>query len=90
MTQGVDRVRGELWRFASDAMPEVLDRLDEIEGTHQLGEANLYHRIEIDVFNAQGEPLTRAYAYLFATDPGRSGFYPIRSAGGEASWPEPI
>ena len=33
MTEGADRVLGELWQFAETQMELVLKRLDEIEGT---------------------------------------------------------
>jgi gamma-glutamylcyclotransferase (GGCT)/AIG2-like uncharacterized protein YtfP len=88
MTPGEDRVRGELWRFPAEAMPEVLTVLDEIEGTNQPGQADLYCRVVVEVLDAGSAFLRAAYAYHYATDPLRDGFQRIRPRGTEVAWPE--
>jgi gamma-glutamylcyclotransferase (GGCT)/AIG2-like uncharacterized protein YtfP len=89
MTPGEDRVRGELWRFPAEAMPEILTVLDEIEGTNQPGQADLYCRVVVDVLDARSSFLRAAYAYHYATDPLGDGFHRIQPRGAEVAWPEP-
>jgi gamma-glutamylcyclotransferase (GGCT)/AIG2-like uncharacterized protein YtfP len=87
---GTDRVQGECWRFHEHLLPEVLESLDEIEGTHQRsGDADEYHRIIVDVFLDDGSRRERAYVYVYATDPRQDGFHPINPIrpGGEVTWP---
>jgi gamma-glutamylcyclotransferase (GGCT)/AIG2-like uncharacterized protein YtfP len=88
---GNDRVRGELWRFPPDVMPLVLKTLDEIEGTNQPGEPDLYHRGQIEVFDLLGDSIGIAHTYLYATDPTQDGFEPIEAEDAasdrEVFWP---
>lgn len=79
LRNGDDRVRGELWRFPVELMPSVLETLDEIEGTNQPGEPDLYHRVQLEVFDLQGRPLGIAHTYRYATDPQQDGFQPIEA-----------
>ena len=91
LRKGNDRVRGELWRFSPEDMPRVLETLDEIEGTNQPGEPDLYHREQVEVFDLQGVSLGTAHTYLYATDPLLDGFDAIEadpeSTESEVSWP---
>ncbi|NND99790.1 MAG: gamma-glutamylcyclotransferase, partial [Pirellulaceae bacterium] len=47
MSGGGDRVLGELWEFDTSVVANVLKRLDAIEGTHDNGPDDLYHRVII-------------------------------------------
>ncbi len=89
MTPGEDRVRGELWRFPAEAMPKVLETLDQVEGTNQPGEPDLYVRVVTAVTDAQSRSLGRAHTYLYATDPSLDGFRRIEpvSNSGDVVWP---
>ena len=88
MKAGADRVRGERWRFPAEAMPEVLAVLDEIEGTNQLGQPDLYCRVVVDVRDARSAFVGPAYTYHYATDPLGDGFHRIEPQGAEVAWPE--
>lgn len=90
MRPGTDRVFGECWEFEKSAMPLVIRTLDEIEGTDQPGEPNLYDRI---VTQAQPvnvlESSIRAFGYHYANDPIADGFHRIHPVNAEAGvrWP---
>ena len=89
MTPGDDRVRGELWRFPAEAMPRVLEVLDQVEGTNQPETTDLYVRVQVKVIDAQDRSLGNAYTYLYATDPLLDGFRVIEPSGQDAdvAWP---
>ncbi len=89
MTGGHDRVLGECWQFEMAEMPAVLEVLDRIEGTNQAGEADLYHRVIVDVFDLRGNLLGEAYTYRYASDPLADGFVLLCAAGKETyvAWP---
>ncbi|MCM2371245.1 gamma-glutamylcyclotransferase family protein [Aporhodopirellula aestuarii] len=87
MTPGEDRVTGELWRFAREVMDQVLQVIDEVEGTDQPGCPNLYDRVTCDVFTiesvarenvVEADCLTRAWGYHYSTPPELDGFVRIR------------
>jgi gamma-glutamylcyclotransferase (GGCT)/AIG2-like uncharacterized protein YtfP len=82
MTAGQERVNGELWRFSVDQMPVVIERLDEIEGTNQANQPDLYLRVVVEVFGSDDGSQGKAFAYHYATDPLRDGFQRIGP-----SWP---
>ncbi len=88
MTPGDDRVRGELWRFPAEAMRQVLEILDQVEGTNQPGEPDLYLRVAVKATDAQGLLLGNAYTYLYATDPLLDGFHAITPdrEGDDVAW----
>jgi gamma-glutamylcyclotransferase (GGCT)/AIG2-like uncharacterized protein YtfP len=79
ITEGEDRVTGELWRFTNAAMDEVVTTLDRIEGTNQPGQPDLYRRVVVDVFDESDQPLGRAFVYRYACDPTEHGFQPVRA-----------
>jgi gamma-glutamylcyclotransferase (GGCT)/AIG2-like uncharacterized protein YtfP len=87
MTDGEDRVRGELWTFPPAAMPRVLKTIDQVEGANQSGEAELYERVVVTAFDDHDRPLGPAYTYLYATDPLQDGFRPIEATGNDVAWP---
>ncbi len=87
MTAGNDRVRGELWSFLPDAMPRVLETLDQVEGTNQPDQPDLYIRVVVNVVDQQDHSLGTAYAYFYATDPELAGFRPITANGRDVAWP---
>ncbi|SMP76547.1 Gamma-glutamyl cyclotransferase, AIG2-like [Neorhodopirellula lusitana] len=55
MRSGTDKVAGEYWSFDPKDMSRVIAALDEIEGTHQVGQPNLYDRVIIDVYKRTNE-----------------------------------
>ncbi|MEM8735743.1 MAG: gamma-glutamylcyclotransferase family protein [Planctomycetota bacterium] len=66
LLQGQDRVAGQLWTFAPDTIAMVVERLDQIEGTNQVGQRNDYDRAIGTVWRKeQSEPVSANY-YLFA------------------------
>ena len=69
MTAGDDRVIGELWRFREPDVRRVLDALDQIEGTNQVAEEDLYRRVVIETWSLDDQPLENAYVYHYARDP---------------------
>ncbi len=89
MTLGEDRVLGEWWSFQTSDMPSVLTALDQIEGTNQADEADLYHRVIIDVFDLTDQPIGDAFSYHYASDPVIDGFALMRPTAGEryVAWP---
>ena len=88
MTVGDDCVIGELWRFDQDSIPAVLETLDQIEGTNQPGQKDLYSRIITEVMSVDGVSLGQAWSYRYASDPLDDGFVRIHAiAGGAISWP---
>ncbi|MFN3191186.1 MAG: gamma-glutamylcyclotransferase [Aureliella sp.] len=66
LLQGQDRVAGQLWSFDPAALAQVVQRLDEIEGTNQTGARNDYDRAVGTVWR-RGEttPIPANY-YLYA------------------------
>ncbi|MEX2186090.1 MAG: gamma-glutamylcyclotransferase family protein [Pirellulales bacterium] len=82
---GDDRVRGELWCFDVDAMPETLRVLDEVEGATQLGD--FYYRRIILTCECDDGQRREAFAYEFA-DLDRLKDKPIvpPDASGECCW----
>ncbi|TWT92585.1 gamma-glutamylcyclotransferase family protein [Neorhodopirellula pilleata] len=90
MRPGTDRVNGECWEFDAAEMPLVIRTLDEIEGTNQPGERNLYDRVVTQVRLLEGsETLIPAFGYHYATDPLADGFHRIVPIGAESGvrWP---
>jgi gamma-glutamylcyclotransferase (GGCT)/AIG2-like uncharacterized protein YtfP len=63
LTEGDDRIAGELWQFAPDDMPSTLTALDEIEGYHGCNNDE-YRRVMIEC--TIGEVSTTAWIYLYA------------------------
>ena len=90
MLAGDDRVAGECWEFDSDVINQVMHRLDEVEWTNQPGQPDMYHRVTIDLFDMDGNPIPAAYAYHYATDPLADGFQIVlpKSKGDYVAWPE--
>jgi gamma-glutamylcyclotransferase (GGCT)/AIG2-like uncharacterized protein YtfP len=88
MIRGQDHILGELWTFAADDMPQVLEVLDEIEGTNQPGMPDLYHRVVLDVQCLDSAFWVRAYSYQYAKDPALDGFVPVMPGPASyVSWP---
>ncbi len=87
MTSGDDQVHGELWMFDPDDMTRVLDRLDEIEGTNQPGQPDLYLRVQIDVLLFGSDKPISAWTYHYASDPSLDGFELLVSNGDGVQWP---
>ena len=82
-------IAGECWEFDPDVMDRVLRRLDEVEGTNQSGQPDLYHRVTVELFDRDGNAMQSAYGYRYApirwpTD-SRSW---CRSRGDYVAWPE--
>ncbi|OUT58703.1 MAG: hypothetical protein CBB71_12475 [Rhodopirellula sp. TMED11] len=84
---GKRKVRGELWRFAAQDMPQTLEILDEIEGTTDNGPQDRYQRrlSEANILNADNrsadpvsvDPATspiRCFTYLYHWDVHEQGF----------------
>ncbi len=86
---GVDRVLGERWQFVEDDMDTVLKTLDEIEGTNQPGQPNLYDRVNVTAFDLDGKPLGISWGYYYSREPFLDGFAEIPSKSSEAfvQWP---
>lgn len=87
MTSGDDRVLGELWTFADQHVAQVVARLDQIEGTNQPRQPDLYRREVVCVFDLGDVPLGQAFAYLYETEPEIDGF--TRVVGMSIHWPKP-
>jgi len=90
MRPGADRVLGECWEFEASEMPLVIRTLDEIEGTNQPGEANLYDRVITQAhFVAGPETTIPAFGYHYAINPIADGFHRILPADAETGvrWP---
>ncbi len=92
MTQGTDRIGGELWQFEPSQISNVLLVLDKIEGVNQLGEPDLYRREVVTAFSETGDRLGDSHAYLYATDPLNDGFHRITPypdhPGTKIEWPD--
>ena len=80
MTEGSDRVLGELWEFSTAEIAAVLTTLDQIEGANQPGCDDLYRRLTTPVWDLSGEWLGAAWTYHYASSPQADGFLPIRGA----------
>ncbi len=64
LVAGDDRVRGELWRFAAEDLPETLRVLDGIEGfRNQPGD--LYRRVVAECMTKAGQ-VANAFTYRYA------------------------
>ncbi len=88
MTPGEDRVAGELWLFAPEQIERVLETLDQIEGTNQPNQPDLYHRVATEVHAAAGTSLGMAWTYHYATAPEADGFEAIHASSSvPARWP---
>ena len=89
ITEGHDRVLGELWQFGAAELPLVLNALDQIEGTNQADVDDLYHRVIVEAFDISGNLLGTAYTYRYARDPLADGFALIEPSGENAyvAWP---
>jgi gamma-glutamylcyclotransferase (GGCT)/AIG2-like uncharacterized protein YtfP len=89
MRPGEDRVLGEIWSFDAVEMAVVLNKLDQIEGTNQANEADLYHRVIFDVFDMTDRLIGDAFGYRYAIDPIIDGFALMRPAADEryVVWP---
>lgn len=62
---GRDRVGGELWAFAEEAIARVLEELDQVEEYEPGKEAtNLYNRVIVECTDQSGR-VHRAYTYLY-------------------------
>ena len=66
MTQGDDCVLGEVWRFRSEDMTDVLSVLDEIEGFYDRPD-DLYKRQVVNCEYCNGETI-QAYTYRYARE----------------------
>lgn len=66
MTEGDDRVWGEVWEYPAEQAAEVKKVLDEIEVTNQPGVANLYDRVTCTV-TLDGIP-TDVFTYRYARE----------------------
>jgi gamma-glutamylcyclotransferase (GGCT)/AIG2-like uncharacterized protein YtfP len=90
MLAGDHRVAGECWEFEPDVMERVLRRLDKVEWTNQPGQPDLYHRVIVDVFDADGNMMQSAYGYRYALDPLDDGFKLVvpKSEVDYVAWPE--
>ena len=96
MTSGTDRVVGEKWDFHSEQMQRVLEVLDAIEGTNQVGAPDLYRRVVVATWDlyepgaagnsGDAETSRKAYAYHYASDPADDGFTRILP-GQSDQWP---
>lgn len=100
---GDDRVAGQVWSFPQEHWGQTLLVLDEIEGTDQPGQKNLYDRAVVEVFvssglgsdsvtDAKSDSAVRASLYLYARHENLARFRyiaPRLHADGEcyASWP---
>lgn len=85
---GEDHVLGEVWAFEASEIPTVIEKLDQIEGTNQPNEPDLYHRRVVDCFDLNQGPLGRSYCYFYAIDPVEDGFNRVfpRDLSGHAEW----
>ena len=82
------KVRGELWRFVAEDMPQTLEILDEIEGTTDNGPQDRYHRrlSEANLFAEDGSSAAaeisadvaanpiRCFTYVYHWDVHEQGF----------------
>lgn len=87
---GNDRVLGEVRCFDPADMPTVMRVLDQIEGTNQPGNPDLYVRATLPTFDLDGSQIATAFAYHYAKSPQLDGFTKIKTAGdrpGFARWP---
>ncbi|NND99206.1 MAG: gamma-glutamylcyclotransferase, partial [Pirellulaceae bacterium] len=95
MSGGGDRVLGELWEFDTSVVANVLKRLDAIEGTHDNGPDDLYHRVIVETFDRGAvedvQSLGQAYTYHYVGNPIDDGFRLVRpdAANGYVAWPAP-
>ena len=89
LTAGQDRVLGELWKFRTDDIASVLKTLDQIEGTNQPGQNDLYVRVSVETWAPDDQPLQQANVYHYARDPIGDGF--VRLVPGDdgfVRWPD--
>lgn len=78
---GHDRVIGECWTLPATAEMETLRTLDQIEGTNQSGQPNIYNRVRISIHAFPGDDANPtpdiigvAWCYQYAVDPTVDGF----------------
>ncbi|OYP36583.1 gamma-glutamylcyclotransferase [Rhodopirellula sp. MGV] len=92
---GGNRVVGELWSFDFDEMPQVLEVLDEIEGTTTNSSDDLYHRQTVAVFQSNPHAISAdsdepadamAYSYFYNQDLTADGFKLQPVDGGVQQW----
>lgn len=88
LTAGQDRVVGELWSFRPSYIGQVLQTIDQIEGTNQPGQPDLYVRVAVETWDFDRQRLEQAYTYRYATDPTDDGFVMLRpDENGLVRWP---
>jgi gamma-glutamylcyclotransferase (GGCT)/AIG2-like uncharacterized protein YtfP len=88
LTPGGQRVRGELWVFALDDVPRVLEVLDQIEGTHGNAPGDLYHRHRVTVFDLREGVQHHGHGYFYNLDAQANGFRPVPVLDGFQCWPD--
>jgi len=67
-TDELDWVRGEVWSFNENDLPETLSVLDEIEGTNQPGSYNLYDHVAVRCYDdIHCETFIGALAYQYSS-----------------------
>jgi gamma-glutamylcyclotransferase (GGCT)/AIG2-like uncharacterized protein YtfP len=89
LTAGQNRVIGELWSFRPEDIDRVLRTVDEIEGTNQPGQPDLYARVPVETWDLDRRQLSQAYTYRYATNPVDDGFVMLHpDEEGWVGWPE--
>ncbi len=76
---------GELWTFEPKDIDQVIQALDQLEGTNQVGQPDLYRRVVCTPFDLEDQRLPQAYLYLYESDPEQEGF--TRILGPTVCWP---
>ena len=80
MTAGDTPIIGELWSFLSHEEKAVIRVLDEIEGTNQPGEPNLYDRVRLTVRTIETSEEFVANAYLYSDLSALRAYQPMQPA----------
>ncbi|MCC5786726.1 MAG: gamma-glutamylcyclotransferase [Phycisphaerales bacterium] len=80
LRNGEGRVAGELWEFAPEHMPRVLEVLDMVEG-YADSPSDLYRRVQVEV--RCGEGRVTAWTYVLCEEPPSSS----RILAEPAEWP---
>ena len=88
LTFGDDKILGELWRFDSRDVHDVLRTLDEIEGTTDNAADDLYHRHRVSVNLIDAVQKEIAFAYFYNGNPETDGFSQIKAIDGFSIWPQ--
>jgi gamma-glutamylcyclotransferase (GGCT)/AIG2-like uncharacterized protein YtfP len=86
LVAGADRVIGELWCYDT-ALDRVVQVLDEIEETNQVGVPDLYKRAIVQVHSLDGNLIGPAYTYHYAQDLKADGFSYHMPVEGWSRWP---